>query len=121
MRAVVMDGDALVDITKGVDVQIITADAENIVTIQMDGDASIELNADADVELETVTSGEFGVITTIGQGDLPWYTGATEVTPSVQRQVLETANHAVASNIVINPIPSNYGLITWNGSTLTVS
>lgn len=24
-------------------------------------------------------------------------------------------------HVIINPIPSNYGLITWNGSTLTVS
>jgi hypothetical protein len=35
--------------------------------------------------------------------------------------VLATAEKVVTRNIVINPIPSNYGLITWNGSTLTVS
>ena len=49
------------------------------------------------------------------------YEGTTEVTPGEEPQVLNTAEKVVARNIVINPIPSNYGLITWNGSTLTVS
>ena len=49
------------------------------------------------------------------------YSGAYEVTPSLQAQVLPTAGRSLAQNVTINPIPSNYGLITWNGSTLTVS
>lgn len=49
------------------------------------------------------------------------YTGAYEVTPSQLPQVLPTAGRSLAQNVTINPIPSNYGLITWNGSTLTVS
>lgn len=32
-----------------------------------------------------------------------------------------TENKTTQQNIVINPIPSNYGLITWNGSVITVS
>ena len=38
-----------------------------------------------------------------------------------ETQTLATAEKTVLENIVINPIPSNYGLITWNGSVLTVS
>lgn len=53
--------------------------------------------------------------------DVDQYDGPTEVTPGEEPQVLNTAEKVVARNIVINPIPSNYGLITWNGSTLTVS
>ena len=53
--------------------------------------------------------------------DVDLYDGPTEVTPGEEPQVLNTAEKVVARNIVINPIPSNYGLITWNGSTLTVS
>lgn len=53
--------------------------------------------------------------------DVDPYDGPTEVTPGEEPQVLNTAEKVVARNIVINPIPSNYGLITWNGSTLTVS
>ena len=36
-------------------------------------------------------------------------------------QTLETDSLYMQGNITINPIPSNYGLITWNGSILTVS
>ena len=49
------------------------------------------------------------------------YEGVYEVTPSAQTQVLATAEKRALHDIVINPIPNNYGLITWNGSTLTVS
>lgn len=51
----------------------------------------------------------------------PAYEGATEVTPSAAEQVLQTKNFRMTENITINPIPSNYGLITWDGSTITVS
>lgn len=51
----------------------------------------------------------------------PVYEGATEITPSEEAQVLQTNNFRMTDNITINPIPSNYGLITWDGSTITVS
>ena len=51
----------------------------------------------------------------------PEYGGPYEVTPSASAQTLETESLYLTGNITINPIPSNYGLITWNGSTLTVS
>ena len=51
----------------------------------------------------------------------PSYEGPYEVTPQAQTQTLETDLLYMRGNITINPIPSNYGLITWNGSTLTVS
>lgn len=49
------------------------------------------------------------------------YTGTLEVTPTQETQTLLTQGLFVDSNITVNPIPSNYGLITWNGSVLTVS
>ena len=52
---------------------------------------------------------------------IPAYEGATEVTPTQETQTLETQGFRLLENIIINPIPSNYGLITWNGSALTVS
>jgi hypothetical protein len=51
----------------------------------------------------------------------PSYSGSYEVTPSDTEQVLETENLYMTDNITINPIPNNYGLITYNGSTITVS
>ena len=53
--------------------------------------------------------------------DLPVYDGAYEVTPTQETQVLDTALKAMSGNVIVKPIPSNYGLITWNGNTLTVS
>lgn len=51
----------------------------------------------------------------------PDYTGPTSVTPSAQAQTLHTKDTALLSDITIGAIPQNYGLITWDGSTLTVS
>ena len=49
------------------------------------------------------------------------YEGEYEITPSMETQTLSTSNKLLARDVTVNPIPSNYGLITWNGSTLTVS
>lgn len=49
------------------------------------------------------------------------YDGAMEWTPTQSTQTIEIADKKALGNITINPIPSNYGLITWNGSTITVS
>lgn len=79
--------------------------------IVLDGELSLTLQVD----------GECGVITRVTDYDLPIYTGITTVTPSTETQTLLTADKAVLSNITVNPIPDNYGLITWNGNILTVS
>lgn len=63
-------------------------------------------------------SGELSIPTYI---DVDIYDGVTEVTPSTQMQVLPVRNKTVTDNIIINPIPSNYGLVTWDGSRLTIS
>lgn len=52
--------------------------------------------------------------------NLPVYGGTTEVTPSNQAQVLLTENKALTRNIVVNPIPEDYGRLLWSGNTLTV-
>ena len=49
------------------------------------------------------------------------YEGEYTVTPSDETQILPTADKKLAHDIVINPVPSNYGRISWNGSVLTVS
>lgn len=47
--------------------------------------------------------------------------GPYEVTPTASAQTLATSGLQMASDLTIGPIPSNYGLVTWDGSTLTVS
>ena len=49
------------------------------------------------------------------------YEGEYVVTPSAFRQILQTKNKRMDENVVVEPIPHNYGLITYNGFELTVS
>lgn len=49
------------------------------------------------------------------------YQGSVDVTPTNTIQVLATQGKVLDSNITIEPIPNNYGLITYNGSYITVS
>lgn len=49
------------------------------------------------------------------------YRGAYTVTPSDDTQTLSTQGLLMSQDIVIDPIPSNYGRITWDGLILTVS
>lgn len=59
--------------------------------------------------------------TAISHSDFDEYEGPYEFTPTQETQTAYTANKVLTENIIINPIPSNYGLITYNGSVLTVS
>lgn len=87
-------------------------------TIVIGGDLKLVNNIDGDCSLETIVDGNPGEFFPVYPPD---YTGPTSVTPSADQQVLQTEGLMLPENIIINPIPSNYGLITWNGSTLTVS
>lgn len=49
------------------------------------------------------------------------YDGAYTFTPSGETQEIQIGGMMASQNIVIEPVPSNYGLVTWDGSTLTVS
>ena len=49
------------------------------------------------------------------------FTGEYTYTPSNAEQTIEINGLRATDNITINAIPSNYGLITWDGATLTVS
>lgn len=49
------------------------------------------------------------------------YTGPYIVTPTQSAQVLATEDLRMTQDLTINPIPSDWGHITWDGSVLTVS
>lgn len=51
---------------------------------------------------------------------LPYYNGEYAITPSTETQTLLTANKSMAENIVVNPIPSNYGRIEYSGGIITI-
>lgn len=90
-------------------------------TVVLDGEIDLDLALDGEIDLDLAQDGESGVVTEVVRSDYDFYTGPTEFTPSAQTQTVETQDKVVLSNITINPIPSNYGLVTWNGVALTVS
>ena len=62
-----------------------------------------------------------GTLTIPSAVDIDAYDGEYEFTPTEDTQTVSIENKMAVQDITINPIPSNYGLITWNGSTITVS
>lgn len=62
---------------------------------------------------------EIGEITIAGHYED--YEGSYHFTPSARTQTIPVENMHTLSDIIIDPIPSNYGLITWDGSVITVS
>ena len=121
-NTVVLGGDqSIVELIDGdLDLTIHSDVNQGLLSI-IDGDANLLETIDGDLSLNQSMPGELGIITEIHGGAYPEYTGSTTITPTTETQVLETNQKSVLSNITINPIPSNYGLITWNGSSLTVS
>lgn len=49
------------------------------------------------------------------------YGGAYEFAPGDEQQVVQTSNKVLKDDIIIQPIPSNYGKITYDGVVITVS
>ena len=90
-------------------------------TVVIDGDLLMVTQSDGDLDLDIQQDGEAGEVIKVVDYDHPIYDGPIEITPSRETQVLETQGKILITNIVVNPIPKNYGLITWNGSVLTVS
>lgn len=41
-------------------------------------------------------------------------------TQNTQEVTFDVGEYQGLSKVTVNPIPSNYGLVTWNGSVLTV-
>lgn len=90
-------------------------------TVVIDGDLLMVTQNDGDPDLDIQQDGEAGEVIKVVDYNHPIYDGPIEITPSRETQVLETQEKILITNIVVNPIPKNYGLITWNGSVLTVS
>lgn len=72
-------------------------------------------------ETSTALDARLKDVQIVTRTDVEPYGGSYEVTPTLETQTLQTENKLMERNVVINPIPSNYGLITWNGAVLTVS
>lgn len=88
--------------------------------VVIDGELDLVSQIEDGLELIAQIDGDFDTITKVVEHDLPVYTGQTVITPSDIAQTLATAEKVVASNIIINPIPENYGRLLYSGNTLTV-
>lgn len=88
--------------------------------VVLDGELSLDLHIDGDMSLDIPVDGEAGTVIKVTEYDLPVYSGQTEITPSEDAQTLQTADKTVLQNIIVNPIPENYGRLLWTGNTLTV-
>lgn len=53
--------------------------------------------------------------------EAPTYDGPYEAVPTGATQTFSTGGKVMASDFTVAPIPSNYGLIEWDGSVLRVS
>lgn len=89
-------------------------------TVVVDGEVSLLNQIDGIIDLNAEIDGEMGVITKVTEYDIPTYAGKTVVTPSDETQMLSTADKALTQNIIVNPIPANYGRIVWDGSRLKI-
>ena len=53
------------------------------------------------------------------RGGIP-YGGQYEVTPAEETQILPTRGRILARDIIVNPIPTNYGRVTWTSGHLLI-
>ena len=88
--------------------------ADYRISLSVDDFAEATLAVDDDVGMNLALSDPYI------NGGRP-YEGEYEVTPTQYEQVLPTQGRSMSQNVTIHPIPSYYGLITWDGSKLKVS
>lgn len=89
-------------------------------TVVLDGEISLINQIEGELSLNAEYDGEIGEVIVVAEHDLPTYTGPTVITPSEDTQTLMTADKVVTKNIVVNPIPANYGKIVWDGARLRI-
>lgn len=81
------------------------------------GIVSVDENIYGNVSGESEIVGEISTPKIVKNTD---YEGSYTVTPGESPVVLMTQEHNMTANVTVEAIPSNYGRISYNGSTLTV-
>lgn len=88
-------------------------------TVVLDGELSLRITEGAELSLLIPSAAEVGIVTAFRE--YPEYEGPLEFVPTEEAQTIPAAAHAFMHDIIIDPIPSNYGRIDWDGAALTVS
>lgn len=87
-------------------------------------DYEITLTIDDSAEATLAVDDDVGVLLSLDDAFVDGgrrYDGPYEVTPTRYTQILPTSGKKMNDDVTINPIPHEYGLITWDGSSLMVS
>lgn len=93
-------------------------DGDYDLLLDIDGAQEYSLDIEQDESLNYVLDSGVAIINYI-EGEI--FDGPYTVIPSQEPQILKTNGYVLSKDITVSAIPSNYGLITWNGVTLTVS
>ena len=65
-------------------------------------------------ETGDILTADVGEVTEVFRDGIQDFIGPYKVMPTSEMQVLETKNKLMAENLVVSPIPNNYGLVTYN-------
>ena len=133
-KAVVIDGEATLGLKANGEISlrnnidgstdtIAVIDGESSLDFDIDGNALLDLKIDGEISIDNHIDGEQGMFYryVVNGGESEIYHGEYTFTPTQSTQIVHIEGKTASKNITINPIPSNYGLITWNGLSLTVS
>lgn len=93
-------------------------DGDYDLLLDIDGAQEYSLDIEQDESLNYVLDSGVAIVNYI-EGEI--FDGPYTVIPSQEPQILKTNGYVLSKDITVGAIPSNYGLITWNGVTLTVS
>ena len=87
----------------------------------MNCDLILQLDPVSGIDLALDSTDDFELIVDSAAPEYPIYEGATEFTPPRETQVVLSGGKILLDNITINPIPSNYGLVTYHANIITIS
>lgn len=85
-----------------------------MIHLDVGGTTAIRLETGRDPTISLDSGGGGGSVT-------PPHQGPYEATPTNAEQLFAVSGKRMTQDFVVHAIPSNYGLITWNGSVITVS
>lgn len=115
----IIDGE--VQLLNVIDGQFVSTDVVDgeVQLFIVDGEVDLTNSIDGDLSLLNRIDGQTSEVIRVSQN--LYYQGQYNFTPTQSTQIIECAELTMTQNVTINPIPNNYGLITWNGSFLRVS
>lgn len=118
-EAELLSGDFELEVSKIDDYDLtLENDGDYDLLLDIDGAQEYNLDIEQDESLNYVLDSGVAIISYI-EGKI--FDGPYTVIPSQEPQILKTNGYVLSKDITVGAIPSNYGLITWNGVTLTVS